>query len=180
MTNLQTEFQSINQKFQLMEKEIARHVHTQECQKKLIEKLKRQVEAWDDLKKVVEKYQNDTEGGERESDQIFETKTCSENKETENELHSIKDRIKHLTFEKWGMSEKKHAAVLAERFIYYNKDLCSIGRQMADYYRKTYSGKDPAKKEEKINEKHNSLVCVYSEADWEYLDYLITTILKIQ
>ena len=165
MTNLQTEFQSINQKFQLMEKEIARHVHTQECQKKLIEKLKRQVEAWDDLKKVVEKYQNDTEGGERESDQIFETKTCSENKETENELHSIKDRIKHMNH-------------VPQQFD--NTDLVSIGRQMADYYRKTYSGKDPAKKEEKINEKHNSLVCVYSEADWEYLDYLITTTLKIQ
>ena len=50
---------------------------------------------------------------------------------------------------------------------------------MAAYYRKTYKGKNPAKRDEKINDTHTHPVCVYGEDDWEYLDYLITTELKI-
>jgi predicted RNase H-like nuclease len=80
-------------------------------------------------------------------------------------LHSVKDRIKHMNQD-------------LQRFD--NKDLCSIGKKMVTYYRKMNKGKDPVKRTEKINDKHNSLVCTYSENDWEYLDYLIVTTLKIQ
>ena len=59
----------------------------------------------------------------------------------------------------------------SEKFA--NTDLVHIGKQMAFYYRKTYDEKDPKKREEKINEKHNSLVCVYSKNDWAYKDELI-------
>ena len=46
---------------------------------------------------------------------------------------------------------------------------------MAAHYRETHAGENPAKRDEKINDKHTSPVCVYGEDDWEYLDYLITT-----
>ncbi len=82
----------------------------------------------------------------------------------ETEVHSIKDRLKHMNQD-------------LQRFD--NKDLCSIGKKMVTYYRKMNKGEDPPKKDERINDKHNSLVCAYSETDWEYLDYLITTNLKI-
>lgn len=81
------------------------------------------------------------------------------------EVHSVKDRIKHMNQD-------------LQRFD--NKDLCSIGKKMVAYYRNMNKGKDPPRKTEKINDKHNSLVCVYTKNDWEYLDYLIVTTLKIQ
>ena len=75
----------------------------------------------------------------------------------EGELHSIKDRVKQMGYNLEKIS---------------NTDLAHIGKQMANYYRQTYE-KDPEKREEKINEKHNSLVCVYSKNDWAYIDELI-------
>ena len=56
-----------------------------------------------------------------------------------------------------------------------NTDLVHIGKQMAFYYRKTYDEKDPKKREEKINEKYNSLVCVYSKNDWATLNRVTQT-----
>lgn len=82
----------------------------------------------------------------------------------ESELHSIKDRIKHMNHDHQN----------------FTKQLSTIGKKMADYYRKAHNGEDPLKREEKINEKHTSPVCVYSENDWEYMDYLIKTSLEIQ
>lgn len=76
----------------------------------------------------------------------------------EGELHSIKDRVKQMGYNLEKIS---------------NTDLAHIGKQMANYYRKTYDEKDPGKREEKINEKHNSFVCVYSKNDWAYIDELI-------
>lgn len=82
----------------------------------------------------------------------------------ESELHSIKDRISHMNHDHQN----------------FTKQLSTIGKKMADYYRKAHNGEDPLKREEKINEKHTSPVCVYSENDWEYMDYLIKTSLEIQ
>ena len=62
----------------------------------------------------------------------------------------------------------------------FTKQLSTIGKKMADYYRKAHNGEDPSKRDEKINEKHTSPVCVYSENDWEYMDYLIKTSLELQ
>ena len=92
------------------------------------------------------------EGGDEKSTEVAEV-----------ELHSIKDRVKHMNLDLQQLD---------------NKDLIRIGKKMAEYFR-NYTGKDPQKKEEKINDKHNSFVCVYGESDWEHLDYLITTTLKI-
>ena len=83
----------------------------------------------------------------------------------EPKLHSIKDRIKHMNHDPQNFT---------------NQRLAVIGKKMADYYRKAHNDADPSKREEKINEKHTSLVCVYSENDWEYMDYLIKTSLDIQ
>jgi len=82
----------------------------------------------------------------------------------ESELHSIKDRISHMNHDHQN----------------FTKQLSTIGKKMADYYRKAHNGEDPSKRDEKINEKHTSPVCVYSENDWEYMDYLIKTSLEIQ
>ena len=82
----------------------------------------------------------------------------------ESELHSIKDRIKHMNHDHQN----------------FTKQLSTIGKKMADYYRKAHNGEDPSKRDEKINEKHTSPVCVYSENDWEYMDYLIKTSLELQ
>ena len=82
----------------------------------------------------------------------------------EPKLHSIKDRITHMNHDH-------------QKFT---KQLSTIGKKMADYYRKVHNGEDPSKRDEKINEKHTSPVCVYSENDWEYMDYLIKTSLEIQ
>lgn len=82
----------------------------------------------------------------------------------ESELHSIKDRIKHMNHDHQN----------------FTKQLSTIGKKMADYYRKAHNGEDPSKRDEKINEKHTSPVCVYSKNDWEYMDYLIKTSLEIQ
>jgi len=82
----------------------------------------------------------------------------------EPKLHSIKDRITHMNHDH-------------QKFT---KQLSTIGKKMADYYRKAHNGENPSKRDEKINEKHTSPVCVYSENDWEYMDYLIKTSLEIQ
>lgn len=82
----------------------------------------------------------------------------------ESELHSIKDRISHMNHDHQN----------------FTKQLSTIGKKMADYYRKAHNGEDPSKRDEKINEKHTSPVCVYSENDWEYMDYLIKTSLELQ
>ena len=82
-----------------------------------------------------------------------------EDEKEEEELHSIKDRVKQMGYN-------------PEKFD--NTDLSYIGKQMAKYYRQSYD-EDPEKREEKINEKHNSLVCVYSKNDWAYIDKLINT-----
>ena len=104
--------------------------------------------------------------GQKENLDEKYTATRSPGAETEVPvLHSVKDRIKHMNQD-------------LQRFD--NKDLCSIGKKMVTYYRKMNKGEDPPKRTEKINDKHNSLVCTYSENDWEYLDYLIVTTLKIQ
>lgn len=82
----------------------------------------------------------------------------------ESGLHSIKDRIKYMNHDPQTFS----------------KQLSTIGKKMADYYRKAHNGEEPSKRDEKINEKHTSPVCVYPKPDWEHMDYLIKTSLDIQ
>ena len=79
-------------------------------------------------------------------------------------LHSIKDRIKYMNHDPQNFS----------------KQLSLIGKKMAEYYRTAHNGKDPSKRDEKINDKHNSPVCVYPEENWEYMDYLIKTSLNLE
>ncbi len=81
----------------------------------------------------------------------------------EPELHSIKDRIKYMNQDPQTFSKR----------------LSPIGKKMADYYRNAHNGEEPSKRDEKINEKHTSSVCVYPEPDWEHMDYLIKTALDI-
>ena len=100
--------------------------------------------------------ESDLEQSRFDDDKGLETK--------EPKLHSIKDRITHMNHDH-------------QKFT---KQLSTIGKKMADYYRKAHNGEDPSKRDEKINEKHTSPVCVYSENDWEYMDYLIKTSLEIQ
>ncbi len=78
-------------------------------------------------------------------------------------FHSIKDRIRKMG------EDPQH-------FIY---QLSSLGKKMAEYYRNAHNGENPSKRDEKINDKHNSPVCVYAEEDWEYLDYLLRTSLGL-
>ena len=179
----------------LLAEEIAQHVAVQETQKKSIEKLNGQLEAYHAIQEVVEKQMTRQIALSREPEEANQRNLEIENKEPEEQLvlssesetdsddcgggdekraeverlwavnlNSIKDRIKHMNHD-------------PQQFD--NKDLISIGKKMAEYFR-AYTGNDPQKKEEKINDKHNSFVCVYGEPDWEHLDYLITTTLKIQ
>lgn len=92
------------------------------------------------------------------------TETETDEKGSESKLYSIKDRIKYMKHDPKN----------------FTKQLSSIGKKMAEYYRKSHNGEDPSKRDEKINDKHTSPVCVYSEEDWEYMDYLIKTSLEIQ
>lgn len=78
-------------------------------------------------------------------------------------FQSIKDRIKYLNHDPQIFSNQ----------------LPIIGKKMADYYRTSYN-KEPSKRDEKINDKHTVPVCVYSKNDWEYMDYLIKTSLKLE
>lgn len=193
----------------LLTEEIAQHVAVQETQKKSIEKLNGQLEAYHAIQEVVEKQRATEDAYSRLAQQIAlrrepenkkpeepfseveiswaemkyaESETDSDdtdwepeerrnqrNLESENKdatseelecssLHSVKDWLKHM-----GHNPK----------FFSNIDLAHIGRDMAANYRQTYNGRDPAKKEEKINNKHNSFVCVYGPADWVYLDKLI-------
>lgn len=183
----------------LLTEEIAQHVAVQETQKKSIEKLNGQLGAYHAIQEVVEKQMTRQIALSREPEEANQRNLEIENKEPEEQLelnpflssesetdsddcgggdekraeverlwavnlNSIKDRIKHMNHD-------------PQQFD--NKDLISIGKKMAEYFR-AYTGNDPQKKEEKINDKHNSFVCVYGEPDWEHLDYLITTTLKIQ
>ena len=79
-------------------------------------------------------------------------------------LHSIKDRIKYMNHDPQNFS----------------KQLSLIGKKMAQYYRKAHNNEDPSKRDEKINDKHTSPVCVYSEGNWEYMDYLLKTSLELE
>ena len=78
-------------------------------------------------------------------------------------FHSIKDRIKSMKHDPQNFTGQ----------------LSSIGKKMAEYYRKAHN-KDPSKRDEKINDKHTSPVCVYSEGNWEYMDYLLKTSLELE
>ena len=78
--------------------------------------------------------------------------------------HSIKDRIRKMG------EDPQH-------FIY---QLSSLGKKMAEYYRNSHNGENPSKRDEKINDKHTSPVCVYAEEDWEYMDYLLKTSLDLE
>ena len=55
-----------------------------------------------------------------------------------------------------------------------------VGKKMAEYYRNSHNGDDPSKRDEKINDKHTSPVCVYSKEDWEYVDYFIKATLNLE
>jgi len=108
----------------------------------------------------------DSADGEAEAD-LEQSRLDDDDKGLETKepkLHSIKDRITHMNHDH-------------QKFT---KQLSTIGKKMADYYRKVHNGEDPSKRDEKINEKHTSPVCVYSENDWEYMDYLIKTSLELQ
>ena len=86
----------------------------------------------------------------------------SQKEELEN-CQSIKHRIKYLNHDPQIFSNQ----------------LPNIGKEMADYYRTSYN-KEPSKRDEKINDKHTVPVCIYSKNDWEYMDYLIKTSLKLE
>jgi hypothetical protein len=62
----------------------------------------------------------------------------------------------------------------------FTSQLPLIGKKMAQYYRKAHNNEDPSKRDEKINDKHTSPVCVYSEENWEYMDYLLKTSLELE
>lgn len=79
-------------------------------------------------------------------------------------LHSIKDRLRN-------MEKDPHE---------FTSQLPLIGKKMAQYYRKAHNNEDPSKRDEKINDKHTSPVCVYSEGNWEYMDYLLKTSLELE
>ena len=79
-------------------------------------------------------------------------------------FHSIKDRIKSMKHDPQN----------------FTCQLSNIGKKLAEYYRKSHNDKDPSKRDEKINDKHTSPVCVYSKEDWEYMDYLIKTCLNLE
>jgi len=79
-------------------------------------------------------------------------------------LHSIKDRLRN-------MEKDPHE---------FTSQLPLIGKKMAQYYRKAHNNEDPSKRDEKINDKHTSPVCVYSEENWEYMDYLLKTSLELE
>jgi len=171
MENLQQEIQTTIQKFQEQEREIIQAEF-----KKEVEELKRELVSKNKRLKFLEQENKNLKNGYQKINEFF-TETISKFvsttdekesplhfEEKEMELQSVKDRIKH-------MNHNPH---------HFSKYLPAIGKKMADYYRKAHDGADPSKRDEKINEKHTSPVCVYSEEDWEYLDYLIKTSLNLQ
>ena len=79
-------------------------------------------------------------------------------------LHSIKDRLRNM-----GKNPQE-----------FTSHLPLIGKKMAEYYRKSHNNEDPSKRDEKINDKHTSPVCVYSKENWEYMDYLLKTSLELE
>ena len=92
-------------------------------------------------------------------------------------LQSIRDRFQHIT--SGYITNRNFGGMKLWRL----KGLPIIGKKMAAHYRETHNGENPAKRDEKIkdpggkNDGHcvTVSVCVYSEVDWEYMDYLITT-----
>jgi hypothetical protein len=179
MEALQQEVQTAIQKFQEQGREIVEAEFKQELdvlKQELVSKNKRLKFLEQENTKLKNGYHdlNNTLGvlvSDIISKSIFDTLSLTDEKgvplplETkESELHSIKDRIKHMNHDHQN----------------FTKQLSTIGKKMADYYRKAHNGEDPSKRDEKINEKHTSPVCVYSENDWEYMDYLIKTSLELQ
>jgi len=190
MDRLQNEFQATIKKFQAKVVEQALQ-ESEEQMVRLKKKLKRQSDILNELKEAYDKIKFELEAEEKEREaalQFESTKadtpnhevtvcaSVSDEKDNLNEptscshavyledpdLHSIKDRVKHMGYNLENFS---------------NTDLAHIGRQMSAHYRKTYNGRDPEKKEEKINDKHNSSVCAYAKVDWPYMDKLIKTTL---
>jgi len=165
MEDLQKDFQTALQKFQTQERETIQAEFGEE-----VSLLKEKLDSKNRRLKLLEQ-ENDKlkKGYQLVSDIIskfpYISLTPGETLETkEPELHSIKDRIKSLKHDPQNFTNQ----------------LSTIGKKMADYYRKAHNGEDPSKRDEKINEKHTSPVCVYSKNDWEYMDYLIKTSLEIQ
>ena len=181
MEALQQEVQTAIQKFQEQGREIVQAEFKQEVdslKQELVSKNKRLESLEQENTKLKKGYQllNEKLGvlvSDIISKSISDTLSITETDEKglplpletkESELHSIKDRIKHMNHDHQN----------------FTKQLSTIGKKMADYYRKAHNGEDPSKRDEKINEKHTSPVCVYSENDWEYMDYLIKTSLELQ
>jgi len=181
MEALQQEVQTAIQKFQEQGREIVQAEFKQEVdslKQELVSKNKRLESLEQENAKLKKGYQllNEKLGvlvSDIISKSISDTLSITETDEKglplpletkESELHSIKDRIKHMNHDHQN----------------FTKQLSTIGKKMADYYRKAHNGEDPSKRDEKINEKHTSPVCVYSENDWEYMDYLIKTSLELQ
>ena len=173
MENLQQEIQTTIQKFQEQERKIIQSEFKQE-----VDDLKQELVSKNKRLKFLEQENKNLKNGYQKINEFF-TETISkfisptdekgaplpfEAKEMDLQLHSVKDRIRH-------MKHNPH---------HFSKYLSAIGKKMADYYRKAHDGADPSKRDEKINEKHTSPVCVYSEDDWEYLDYLIKISLNLQ
>ena len=181
MEALQQEVQTAIQKFQEQGREIVQAEFKQEVdslKQELVSKNKRLESLEQENAKLKKGYQllNEKLGvlvSDIISKSISVTLSITETDEKglplpletkESELHSIKDRIKHMNHDHQN----------------FTKQLSTIGKKMADYYRKAHNGEDPSKRDEKINEKHTSPVCVYSKNDWEYMDYLIKTSLELQ
>ena len=163
MEALQQELQRAIQKFQAQGRQIVQTEFQQEVadlKQKLVSKNKRLEFLEQENTKLKKGYERLNEKlGDLITDIIsllLETK--------ESGLHSIKDRIKYMNHDPQTFS----------------KQLSTIGKKMADYYRKAHNGEEPSKRDEKINEKHTSPVCVYPKPDWEHMDYLIKTSLDIQ
>jgi len=164
MEALQQEVQTAIQKFQEQGREIVQAEFKQEVdslKQELVSKNKRLESLEQENAKLKKGYQllNEKLGvlvSDIISKSISDTLSITETDEKglplpletkESELHSIKDRIKHMNHDHQN----------------FTKQLSTIGKKMADYYRKAHNGEDPSKRDEKINEKHTSPVCVYSE-----------------
>ena len=159
MDQLQKEFQAIVEKIQAKAVDLARQ-ESEEQITQLRRKLDRQTEALNVVKKFVEEWTFEQEADEKEREARLRVEPDEKGELNGPELHSIKDRLKHM-----GLAPENFS----------NTDLARIGRKMSAHYRKTYNGRDPEKKEERINDKHNSFVCAYSETDWLSMDALIKT-----
>ena len=161
------EFKDAIEKFQLQEREKIKQEFRDKLNtltQKVEELTKENARIYQKVTEATKSYQASLLSLLEEKTDSPDAKTQSSSEENLENFHSIKDRIKYMNRDPENFSNQ----------------LSTIGKKMAEYYRKSHNDEEPSKRDEKINDKHTLPVCVYAKCDWEYMDYLIKTSINLE